>query len=61
MCVQFKLKDGRTYGEKAIRAVLDRLESHGFLVRKEVKKQMFKKDRLAERVGIEFAKVKYPD
>ena len=55
------MSDGTTKGEKALKKVLDRLESHGFLIRKEVKKTVFKKDGHAERVGIEYDKVLYPE
>lgn len=58
MSRQFYLRDGSTKGEKAIKKILDRLESHGFLTRQEVKKREFG-PILAERVKIKFEDIGY--
>lgn len=62
MSVQFKLQDGFHKGEKAIRRVLDRLEGHGFLIKKDVKKTVFKNEKYAEeKCGIPYESIQYQD
>lgn len=61
MTHQLKLKDGTPAGERAIKSCLDKLENHGILIRKEVKKSVFEKEGFAEKVGVKFAAVQYKD
>ena len=65
MSIQLQLRDNNSKGEKGIKRVLDRLEGHGLLVKKEVKKSYFKKDEgksnLAARIGLSYEKIGFPE
>jgi hypothetical protein len=61
MAYALKLKDGTTKAEKGIRRNLDNLVSHGILIKKDVKKKAFQEQQMAERAGIKFEDIQYPE
>jgi len=61
MSAQLSLRQTTSNGEKMLTSALNTLEKHGFLIKQEMKKSVFKDKRLAEKVGFTFEKIDYKE
>ena len=61
MSAQLSLRQMTSNGEKMLTSALNTLEKHGFLIKQDMKKSVFKDKRLAEKVGFAFEKIDYKE